>query len=111
MGPGIIRGRQPAEQGRKKSSSGFANKTGESHGFHSTSFAGCWSGSHGIRSPFKDRWERFRHFEDILLYRHVKIKRFSFFVNPRASGAANASLTGRLRTNFAPKAPARAVDL
>ena len=91
MGSSIIPGRQPADQGRGKASSGFANKTSASHGFHSTSFAGCWSGSHGIRSPFEDRWERFRHFEDILLYRRAKIKRFSFFMNRRSSGAANGA--------------------
>ena len=87
MGSGIIRGRQPAEQGRGKDSPGFANKTGASHGFHSTSFAGCWSGSHGIRSPFEDRWERFRQFKDILLYRRAKIKRYSFLLKPRSSVA------------------------
>jgi hypothetical protein len=87
LGPGIIPGWQPAEQGREIASSGFAKKTGASHGFHSTSFAGCRSGSHGIRSPFEDKWERFRHFQDILLYRRAKIKRFSFFTKPRSSAA------------------------
>jgi len=87
LGPGIIPGWQPAEQGREIASSGFAKKTGASHGFHSTSLAGCRSGSHGIRSPFEDRWERFRHFEDILLYRRAKIKRFSFSMKPRSSAA------------------------
>jgi len=76
LGPGIILSGQPAGQGRKNASSGFAKKTGASHGFHSTSFAGCRSGSHGIRSPFEDKWERFRHSKDILLYRLGKIKRF-----------------------------------
>jgi hypothetical protein len=76
LGPGIIPGWQPAEQGRENASSGFDNKTGASHGFHSTSFAGCWSGSHGIRSPFEDKWEQFRHSGNILLYRRAKIKRF-----------------------------------
>src|SRR3990172_4943557 len=88
-GPGIIPGGQPAEQGRENASSGFARKTGASHGFHSTSFAGCRSGSHGIRSPFEDSWERFRHSKDILLYRHGKIKRFSFLLKPRSSAAVN----------------------
>jgi len=76
LGPGIIPGGQPAGQGRENASSGFAKKTGASHGFHSTSFAGCRSGSHGIHSPFEDKWERFRHSVDILLYRRRKIKRF-----------------------------------
>ncbi len=76
LGPGLIPGWQPEEQGREKPSPGFANKTGVSHGFHSTSFAGCRSGSHGIRSPFGDKWERFRHSTAILLYRRRKIKRF-----------------------------------
>jgi hypothetical protein len=78
LGPGIIPGWQPAEQGREKASPGFAEKTGVTHGFHSTSFAGCRSGSHGIRSPFKDKWERFRRSKDIVLYRGAKIKRFHF---------------------------------
>lgn len=89
VGSAIIPGWQPAEQGREKASSGFAKKTGASHGFHSTSFAGSRSGSHGIRSPFKDKWERFRHSEDILLYRRAKIKRFSFLMKPCSSGALN----------------------
>jgi len=76
LGPGIIPGWQPAEQGRAKTSSGFAKNTGVSYGFHSTSFGGCRSGSHGIHSPFEDKRERFRHFKDILLYRLAKIKCF-----------------------------------
>ncbi|MBI2179501.1 MAG: hypothetical protein HYU31_01620 [Deltaproteobacteria bacterium] len=87
LGPGIIPGWQPAEQGREKASSGFAKKTGVSHGFHSTSFARCRSSSLGIRSPFEDKWERFRRFEDILLYRRAKIKRYSFLLKPRSSAA------------------------
>jgi hypothetical protein len=89
LGPGIIPGWQPAEQRRQKVSSKFAKKTGVSHGFHSTSFAGSWSGSHGIRSPFEDKWERFRHSKAILLYRRAKIKRFSFLTKPRSFAAVN----------------------
>jgi hypothetical protein len=96
LGPGIIPGWQPAEQGSERASSGFAKKTGAGHGFHSTSFAGCRSGSHGIRSPFEDKWERFRHFQDILLYRRAKIKRISFFTKPRSSAAVKCR-TGNAR--------------